>query len=351
VTLSTGVKVRTPLLMPSVSSAGFDETKITEGDNVLTVPEPWKWLLIAEAGITEALLVSAYDLHYGKLPDTDALRHRYPLSLYGRIRHLFIDSGLYEKVYGPPPYRGARRSWSEEMLRAQLDGIGRGCDNAVIINYDGYDRRGRLPFDQQIASARRFFRDRKRFGSDFLVKPERRGGRLDRDGISRLTPHMKDLHGFDIIGVTEKELGDSLLERLTHLALLRAALTREGIERPIHVFGALDPLFTPLYFAAGGEIFDGLTWMRYGYHLSMSVYREAVPLLQQMQSLDEPRDVRIATVMNANVRFLGALTQTMRDFAAKAADNRWDLYGPHVAGYLEAAHRAMLTNLADQEED
>jgi len=42
---------------------------------------------------------------------------------------------------------------------------------------------------------------------------------------------------------------------------------------PIHVFGSLDTLSTLLYFVMGADIFDGLTWLRYGYEEGRTIYR------------------------------------------------------------------------------
>ena len=347
VRLSNTRELRTPLLVPSVSSAGFRDAKIVvERNEVLTVPEPWQWLLTAGTAITEALLVSAYDLHYEKLPDTQPLRSDYTRTMYSELDVVFIDSGLYEKVHGPPPHNGCREDWSRDLLTALLDSIHEGCTNAVVVNYDLYDD-GDGGYGDQIAAARRFFKERSRFASDFLLKPQQSGRRFDERAITELVPHVADMADFDIIGVTEKDLGDTLLDRLANLARLRRVLSEGGVDAPIHVFGALDPLFSPLYFAAGGEIFDGLTWMRYGFHREVSVYRESVPLLQDAQSLSEPEVVRTTTILSANLRLLGALRQTMRDFAADRETNRWDLFGGSVAPHLEAAHRAMLTTVKE----
>jgi hypothetical protein len=61
---------------------------------------------------------------------------------------------------------------------------------------------------------------------------------------------------------------------MKNIARLRIALTKAGLNTPIHVFGSLDPLSTPLYFVAGADIFDGLTWLRFGYCDGRSLYRQ-----------------------------------------------------------------------------
>jgi hypothetical protein len=41
---------------------------------------------------------------------------------------------------------------------------------------------------------------------------------------------------------------------------------------PIHIFGSLDSVSTPLYFFAGADIFDGLSWARFVYHNDETLY-------------------------------------------------------------------------------
>ena len=97
-----------------------------------------------------------------------------------------------------------------------------------------------------------------RLGSAFLLKP-RNGDSLTIESIAE---HAAMLRHFDIVGVTEKEAGRTFFERLTFVARLRALLDLNEIDKPIHVFGGLDPFMTPLYFLAGADIVDGLTWLR-----------------------------------------------------------------------------------------
>jgi hypothetical protein len=39
------------------------------------------------------------------------------------------------------------------------------------------------------------------------------------------------------------------------------------------VFGSLDTVTTPMYFLAGADIFDGLTWLRFAFHAGNTVYK------------------------------------------------------------------------------
>jgi hypothetical protein len=321
VPLSGGGKLRTPLLVPSISSAGFSRVASDGGG---TEPESSYWLRVFLAPfLRNALLISAYDIHHGNLPDGADLRENFAHSIYFGERLLFIDSGQYEKVYGPPPNddRG-RLDWDADLhttLVSQID---------------------RAPFAEQIATAQRFFAEHRDFSSDLLIKPERSGRMLNVDD---LTSHMRKLHGFDLIGVTEKELGDSLLDKLLALARLRARLTETGISAPIHVFGSLDPVLAPLYHAAGAEVFDGLTWLRYGYHWKTTMYRDQVPVLVEQQNLTASKQEREFTLLSHNLEALGVLGEIMRQYAATG---NWGLFG-RIANGLEKAHHALTTSMGE----
>ncbi len=60
---------------------------------------------------------------------------------------------------------------------------------------------------------------------------------------------------------------------MKNIAQLRRALDKVGLDTPIHVFGSLDTVTTPMYFLAGADIFDGLTWLRFAFHTGYTVYK------------------------------------------------------------------------------
>jgi hypothetical protein len=89
--------------------------------------------------------------------------------------------------------------------------------------------------------------------------------------IERFKEHLKR---FDIIGFTEKELGNSILDRMTSIAMIRQHMDKEGVLVPIHIFGSLDPIITPLYYLSGADIFDGLAWIRFIFMRGMAFQYE-----------------------------------------------------------------------------
>lgn len=89
------------------------------------------------------------------------------------------------------------------------------------------------------------------------------------------------LADFDLIGLTEKELGASPLERCRAVLSLRETLHRRGHQTPIHIFGCLDPATVLAYFLCGADVFDGLSWLRFGFcagrassHLQATLVRD-----------------------------------------------------------------------------
>jgi len=333
VQLRSGDELRTPLLVPSVSSAGFDRV---QGPNGERWSEPGYWLnLVLAPLLRKALLISAYDIHHRSLPDCDELLTDFDRSIYSGERHLFIDSGGYEKHHGPPPQDGQRLDWDQETYETLVGALDPQC-RAIVVNYDMYGT-----YEDQIASAQRFFAAHDRLSSDLLLKPEEPGRMLDIDAMTR---HLKSLRGFDLIGVTEKELGDSLLSKLKALSKLRRRLDEADVRAPIHVFGSLDPVLAPLYQAAGAEVFDGLSWLRFGFVWETSVYKNQVAVLGDDQDLTQNQIERDLARLVKNASTLRKLNEAMRQFANT---HDWTLFGDRVAQRLQSAYRALTTSMGE----
>lgn len=248
-----GMAVNTPLLLPSFSSKGYGFANgVSEVDDAVEACSGW---------LTEPMLMSAYDLYYKHIPFFWRLQVSPPL--------VFVDSGGYETsleyelsaTYKSPQ---SPKKWSEEMLNSVLKSWPAQIPG-VFVNFDSTRRK--LP--KQISAARDFFRQYPEQLHDIILKPEK-GDYLD---IESVLDNIADLDSFHIIGMTEKELAGTMLERLENIARVRQALDKAGIRSPLHIFGGLDPLSSSLYFIAGAEIFDGLTWLRYSYLRGMAVYK------------------------------------------------------------------------------
>ena len=239
---------RTPLLIPSFSSKGFpDIDKIIKYSSELI------------EGVT---LISAYDLHYGKIKP--------PFDFPSLI---FLDSGGYEASKDAELSDFGERErvpkpWSQDMHEAQLADWQPSVPS-VLISYD--HPKERLPIKAQIERARSYGAGPRGFPARDPAEAGNRHPEAFADGrhhqeracASRLRRDRRD----------GEEVGNSILNRMKNIAQFRRALDKARLETPIHVFGSLDTVTTPMYFLAGADIFDGLTWLRFAFHAGNTVYR------------------------------------------------------------------------------
>jgi hypothetical protein len=207
----------------------------------------------------------------------------------------------------------------------------------MVVSYDGPDVKG-LSYGRQYAAAEGLARMRPSLMVDFLVKPP------DTDSHVRPLDFLEgvgDLTLFAAIGFAERELGDSYELRLKALAEARAGMDERGAQNvPIHVFGSLSPLITPLYFMAGAEIFDGLSWMRYAWHEGRSIHRDELALLRgQLASTDE---ISEAERLLGNLQELRALQNALSAWVANHSN--FDLLGPNGL-YLQRAYEELILGL------
>lgn len=306
-------QARTPLLVPSFSSRGFPDVS---GIHLSTSDE-----------IFEASLVSAYDIGRGLLEGQDI----YCSDV------LFVDSGGYEAklTYDPGEvYNDDRRgrSWSLEDYRAVLDGLSP-LSQLVMVSFD---HAGPRPLAAQVEEARNLFRAYPEYASDFLCKPE----------VGSLFVYVDDLAkridvvagSFSVLGVTEKELGGSLLERCRSLLRIRAALLATDSEMPIHVFGCMEPLSIISYFLCGADVFDGLTWLRLAFSDGLPLYGQADAILrEEWRFRDE--DLLVARWIR-NLRTLRELNRAMTrycDTLSLEEFSAWHNQLPKVLGLVRDA--------------
>ncbi|NPV81330.1 MAG: hypothetical protein HPY52_13830 [Firmicutes bacterium] len=248
------IKVKTPLLVPSFSSRGFPEISKIHG--VLSEYTP------------DTSLISAYDIRYGHL-DAEKI---YCSEI------LFVDSGGFEvgtnqdlsDFYG---VTNQSKEWSEDRYLETILSL-KPLSSLVIISYDT-----RAALSDQIGKAQRFFSKIPRdYARDFLIKPlTEDSGSID---VKSIVECCEELGEFDVVGVVEKELGSSFLERCRSLVKIRKAFYEQSIDIPIHVLGCLDPLSVLVYFLCGADIFDGLSWLRLAYNEGTAVYYNSYALTE-----------------------------------------------------------------------
>jgi hypothetical protein len=337
-----GPVVDLPLLVPSFSSKGFPFFRErSKGRRARTYSMTSNALETLGTYLNESMLVSAYDLHHGHF--------RSPETHFGTTSLIVVDSGGYELTpdfdSSEPKITEVRGlPFTESDYVSLLDKF---CEKhharpLVITNFDWASRN--RPFDAQIKKARSLFDRYPHWSNNFILKPHSKTGKvLD---LNALLPYLSELKSFDIIGVTEKELGKNLLDRLRFIARLRVELRRRDIDIPIHVWGGLDPVVTPLYFFAGADIFDGVSWLRYAFHQGVAVNREASTILAG--DVTAFHDHAVALTLSRNLTVLQGLATSLRSFAINAAPTfgMFDYNGP----VFEKAFRAMSARISELKE-
>lgn len=310
----SGVSMKTPLLIPSFSSKGFAKSK-KDGKS-----EIGKIFVTAGEFVTKVFLISAYDIYYNHLPHPSDMSHTPDL--------IFVDSGGYEistdrdyaSVIDPLPHP---EPWTPENLESVFDNWP-GQIPSVFVSFDHPD--DRKPFAQQIADARNLFRTRRQHLTLLLLKPETKTQTTLKETIKSAVADAAELGSFDIVGITEKELGRTMLDRMEQITKLRLAMDGVGVKAPLHIFGALDPLSVCLYYIAGAEIFDGLTWLRYAYNKGLCIYTHNLGVVKY--GLHVSDDMVRSRALSENYYALQSLQQRLLDFEATG---NFDKLKPHAA--------------------
>jgi hypothetical protein len=286
------IDVSTPIIVPSFSSRGFPEVK-----NIYTKTKEY---------ISDVSLISAYDIHY-------ELREE---NIYASDI-LFIDSGGYETqpikltatsddVYA---YRDSTsvRPWTRELHQAVLNDL-QPFSQLVLISYDDWDKHQSTL--SQIETAKSLFQNYPNFASNFLYKPETPVHKVIN--VDSLLEHAHYLTSFSILGITEKELGDSILKRCQNLIKIRSVLQEQDIQIPIHILGCLDPVLMISYFLCGADIFDGLAWLRYAFVNGLTLYQTTATLMQGYWHNSESDLIQFYTIKN--LQSLNHLSHAMNRF-------------------------------------
>lgn len=247
--MGSQVVAETPLLLPSFSSKGF--------------PEVAKIMKLMAEFITGPILVSAYDIYYETVPQEITFSEL-----------IFLDSGGYEARYEhdlSETYGKVHRSkpWNRRYHERVLKNWSSKWPT-VAVTYDGPTLFQKLA--DQVKAARDSKAKYPNFLWELLLKPETKKDRFV--GVEKIIRHVHQLREFAAVGMTEREIDDSLFGAMRKIARLRNAMDAADVHTPIHIFGSLDPLTSVLYFIAGAEIFDGLTWLRFGYHEGRTLYSQ-----------------------------------------------------------------------------
>ena len=279
------VDVDTPLIVPSFSSHGFPH-----------VEDIYNLMKDKLYGVC---LVSALDI----------ASRRIPLDAADEVNLTLIDSGMYEARNTPSRkldycLSEAEDDWARQEFMAVAGSIDR-CANVIMVNYDSFESVG-----QQIKQASQDFMCAPQAASDFLIKPESPTQLLN---VARLGQYIKELGKFDIIGITDREAGNSLAQRCSTIVMLRDILDDAGLNLPIHVFGAITPIEVLTYSFCGADIFDGLNWLRLRFSERGSAPIEEAAFDAEQARLTDP-ELR-ARVWVSNLRCLYRLQQSLHRYS------------------------------------
>lgn len=323
--MDSGVFVTTPLLIPSFSSKGFSMSKKSGKSEISEILET------AGEFLTEVFLISAYDIFYKHLP--------HPSDFSCTPEMIFVDSGGYEistdcdysSVIDPLSYP---KPWKTAYLEQVFDNWPDQVP-AVFVNYDHPN--DRKTFADQVVDAQRLFQRRRQHLTLLLLKPETKAQITLNNTIKSAVANAEELGKFDIVGMTEKELGRTMLDRMAVITKLRLAMDDAGVKNPIHIFGALDPLSVCLYYIAGAEIFDGLTWLRYAYNNGLCIYTHNLGVVKY--GLHVPDNLVRSRALAENIYALQWLQQRLREFETTRS---FDKLAPH-ADLLSDAYDSLKT--------
>ncbi len=201
--LPNGDNFETPLLLPSFSSKGFPDLK--------------KMIRVLEEYIAGPVLISAYDVNYKLIQK----KIRFSSQL------LFIDSGGYEcsslvdfvnqniGIYKP-------KKWNEKLFYKTINMLLEDDVLKVIISYD--HPRTRQSLSTQLSSTYELFKRlgaKRDFVKEILLKPESKCKDEQLLPIDKIIKNINKFEPFDIIGVTEKELGLTQIAAMLNMSASR----------------------------------------------------------------------------------------------------------------------------------
>ncbi len=346
-------EIELPLLVPAFSSKGFRFKQIGSGRTLHDYSEVSYELMDFGKRPSSSVMVSAYDLYFKHFEALEKGSYKPEMHLRNS-RIVFLDSGGYElvpdmdysalKAYTYIPKKGFGLKEYEAVLR-KLTSL-REPLPLVVANYDHATRGQAL--SSQIKSAHALLNALSGSMSDLIIKPWKSYSRLV-EPAQMTESDFANLRGFDIIGVTEKELGRDIFDRIRRIAKLRRGLNKAKIHVPIHIWGGLDPILTPLYFFAGAEIFDGVSWLRYAYRDGIAISRECYAVVSEI-------GVTASSQLNhayASLDCLSALSnmtialQQWVDYEGK----KFDMFHPSVRDYLKNAYGVMVSRIDEMRGD
>jgi len=253
--------------------------------------------------LTDSCLVSAFDLAHNII-DPEEIWYS---------TNVFVDCGVYENriLNKDHPRRWSLSHYQKVVDRLKIKGL----SNLILVSYDDFSS-----FHEQVVHAQLFFDRYPDAKRDFLLKPPSKEAKII--DFEELLADIRMLANFHVLGITEKEIGRSILERCQAIVKIRTSMTRAGINIPIHVFGCLDPLSILSYFLCGADIFDGLVWLRHGFHQNLAMYPSNFTILKKQWT--RPDESALPLMYVTNLEKLSELMFIMKRIGQNHDLNRLD---------------------------
>ncbi len=292
-----------PLLIPSFSSKG---NLLLPTENGKYVSDNYDLLRALDIRVSKTYLISAYDVFYYLMPQEP--------SEWPQAEYLFVDSGGYETndafdLSERHKYNYKVFPWDAKMMKAVYQRVA-SCPKFQNTNliFSAFDNNG--SFNEQLKNALFLKSQFSNAIIDFIVKLTFPVQCL-LDGINQ---EKNALQNFSILGFTEKELGNTVRERILNLISIKECLYKCGWHGYIHVFGGLEPNLVKLYYFAGADIFDGLSWQRMRFSRNSTLF--------------DPREYNVSRseqenqywMMVDNLAFLQNFSSDLSIFSVKRPD-------------------------------
>lgn len=250
-----------PLFIPSFSSKGNLLIPCEAG---IYVSDNYDLLQVLDVRVSNSYLLSAYDIFHGFMPSDP---NDWPYTDY-----LFIDSGGYEisDTYD----LSERNKFNYNVFAWDMDKMNQvyqtvtSCTkfSSATIILSSYDLIA--PFKDQLNAAIKLAQDFPDALVNFIIKPAFSFEQL----LEHIKENIEDLQQIPILGLTEKELGNTVQTRLLNLIAFKQLLDSLNWAGKIHIFGGLEPSLSTLYYFAGADIFDGLSWQRMRYQTNSTLW-------------------------------------------------------------------------------
>jgi len=341
-----------PLLVPAFSSKGFKFEYSSKANKEKEYSEISFHLQHFLRPGMESVLVSAYDIHFNHLLNPNENIKDIAL-LLKNAQYVFLDSGGYELgtdfdsaevksyQYHPKSDYGLK---DYELIIQKLTNSKKNLD-LIISNYD-FDPEGKS-LSAQIDLARELFSTCPNSIKSFIIKPTKKSQKkkdkyIDPEGFA--INDFKKLSSFDIIGVTEKELGENIFDRMKNIAKIRRKLIEVDLDYPIHVWGGLDPVISALYFFAGADIFDGISWLRYAYRKGIAINKNCNSILDPDYSVATKDSINEGMTGSKNLEHLTNLKYALQEWVGYDG-KKFHMFESEIKDHLQRAYSKFKTGM------